>query len=83
MSQKEVTFINVTSEHALIRWLPINFENDQGLGYLRFSAGDIRYSSKFKKIIIEYQPLKMLKKTKSKVKEATYTLYVTNDSQKL
>lgn len=50
VSQKQVTFVKVESEHSIVRWLPIDYDNDRGLGYLKFSTGDLKYTSRFKEI---------------------------------
>jgi hypothetical protein len=36
ISQKETTFVKVESEHSIVRWLPIDYENERGLGYMKF-----------------------------------------------
>ena len=50
------------------------------MGYIKFSSGDLRYSSKFKEIALEYQPLQQSKPTKAKVKEIKYMLYISNET---
>jgi hypothetical protein len=67
VSQSQMTFIRVESEHSVVRWLPLNFETDEGTGYLKFAAGDLHYSSKFKNMRVEFQPLQTVKKSKSTV----------------
>lgn len=83
ISQSDVAFIKISSEHSVVRWLPINYESEEGLGYLRFSAGDLRYSSVFKKIRVEFQPLQWVKKTKSSVEKVEYKLYISNSSESI
>lgn len=57
VSQKQTTFVTIKSPHSIVKWLPIDYENERGLGYIRYSSGDLKYSSKFKEISIEYQAL--------------------------
>lgn len=83
VSESSITFLTVESPHAIVRWLPLNFETDEGTGYLKFSAGDLMYSSKFKNMQIEFQPVQSSKRTKSSVDTVKYTLYVSNDSDLL
>lgn len=78
-----MTFIRIKSSHAVIRWLPLNFQTDEGTGYNKFSSGDLLYSSKFKNIKVEFQPLQALKNTKSQVNHVEYVLFASNDSEAL
>lgn len=39
--------LQVSSPLALIRWLPINFEQEKGIGYYLYSAGSLKYDSAF------------------------------------
>jgi hypothetical protein len=43
----------------------------------------LRYSSKFKEISVEYQPLQQSKKTSSKVRDVEYKLYISNSSESI
>ena len=61
IAQNDVTFVRISSEHAVVRWLPLNFETDEGTGYLRFGTGDLRYNSQFKYVNVEYQPVQWVK----------------------
>jgi hypothetical protein len=54
ISQKETTFLKISAERAIIRWLPLDFENERGMGYIKYSKGDMKYSSIFKYINIEF-----------------------------
>lgn len=63
--------------------MPIDYEAERGLGYIKFSSGDLRYSSKFKELSVEYQPLKQLKQTKATIKEISYRLYVSNNTDEI
>ncbi len=83
ISQKDMTFVKISSEHAVVRWLPLNFETDEGVGYMRFSAGDMHYNSQFKYMNVQFQPLQWVKKTKSTVESIHYLLYISNDTDKL
>lgn len=83
VTQSEQTFIRVTAEDALVRWLPINYETDEGTGYVKFAAGDLKYSSQFKTIRISFQPLQSVKKTKSSIEQIKYFLYVSNNPESL
>lgn len=80
ISQKETTFVKIKSEHAIVKWLPIDYEFERGVGYMKFESGDLRYSSKFKEIAVEYQPLQLSKQLKATVKEVEYLLYISNSS---
>lgn len=83
ISQKETTFVKIKSSHAIVKWLPIDYEFERGVGYMKFESGDLRYSSKFKEIAVEYQPLQLSKQLKAKVKEVEYLLYISNSSQSI
>jgi hypothetical protein len=48
VSEKSTTFVKIHSTHSIVRWIPIDYEADRGLGYIKYSSGDLRYSSKFK-----------------------------------
>jgi len=53
------------------------------MGYLRYGIGDMKYTSGFKYINIEFQPLQMLKTYKNKANKllsAHYMLFVSNES---
>jgi hypothetical protein len=63
--------------------MPIDYETERGVGYIKFSSGDVRYSSKFKEVAVEYQPLQQSKPTKAKVKEIKYTLYISNQTESI
>lgn len=80
IAQKQTTFVKVNSAHSIVRWLPIDFDNQRGLGYMKYQSGDLKYSSKFKEISVQYQPLKELKATNGKIKEVEYYLYISNSS---
>ena len=80
MSQNEMTFINIQSKHSIVRWLPINFETDEGTGYNKFTSGELYYSSKFKKMTVHFQPIQPRKATKSSVNKTIYILYVSNST---
>lgn len=67
----------------MVRWLPIDTSVDEGTGYLKFKSGDFRYTSKFKNIYVEYQPIQTVKENKVKMKIVEYTLLISNDSDKL
>lgn len=81
--QSEQTFIRVSSDNALVRWLPINYETDEGTGYVKFAAGDLKYSSQFKSIRISFQPLQSIKSTKSQIEKVKYFLYISNNADSL
>lgn len=83
VSEKETTFVKIQSTHSIVRWIPIDYEADRGLGYLKYASGDLRYSSKFKEVVVEYQPLQQSKPTKSKVKDVKYSLYVSNVTESI
>lgn len=50
---------------------------------MKFSIGDLRYTSKFKYVSVEFQPLQNIRQTKSKIIEIEYTLLISNDSKQL
>jgi hypothetical protein len=52
ISEKETTFVKIRSPHSIVRWIPIDYEAERGLGYIKFGSGDLRYSSKFKEISV-------------------------------
>jgi len=81
--QNATTFVQINSEYSIVRWFPIDIESDQGTGYLKYKTGDLKYSSHFKFLNIEFQPLQALKKSKSKVKEIEYFLYFSNMTDKI
>ena len=83
ISQKETAFVKVRSSHAIVKWLPIDYEFERGLGYMKFDSGDLKYSSKFKEIAVEYQPLQLTKQLKGTVKDVEYLLYISNSSQSI
>lgn len=83
ISQKETTFVKVKSAHAIVKWLPIDYEFERGVGYMKFESGDLRYSSKFKEIAVEYQPLQLSKQLKATVKQVEYLLYISNSSSSI
>jgi len=46
---------------ALVRWLPINVEEERGIGYYLFGTGSLKYNSEFGKIDVLIEPLKKMK----------------------
>lgn len=50
---------------------------------MKFESGDLRYSSKFKEIAVEYQPLQLGKQLKASVKQVEYLLYISNSSSSI
>ena len=78
-----MTFVKISAEHSILRWLPLNFETDEGTGYLKNTIGDMFYSSDFKNVKIQFQPIQSVKKSQSKVSRIDYILYVSNSSEQL
>lgn len=73
----------VNSKFSVVRWLPIDTSVEEGTGYLKFKSGDLRYTSKFKHIYVEYQPIQTVKENKVMMKIVEYTLLISNNSDKL
>ncbi len=53
-------------------------EKEIGIGYMKYSIGDIRYETAFKKIKIYFDAIKNIKNTRTVVKEVIYTLFISN-----
>jgi hypothetical protein len=45
VSEYSTTFIRVESELAIIRWIPINTQDQTGMGYLSYEIGLMKYTS--------------------------------------
>lgn len=81
--QNETTFVQVKSEHSIVRWFPIDFETDQGTGYLKYETGDLKYTSHFKYLSIEFQPIQTLKPSKAKINDIEYVLFFSNSLEEI
>lgn len=51
-SDSSTTYVTIKSSFSTVRWLPIDLESDEGTGYMKFSKGDLKYTSKFKYIAV-------------------------------
>lgn len=40
-----VTFLRVSSQKSLVRWLPMDSKKEKGMGYLNYDIGTITYES--------------------------------------
>ena len=77
--------MRITSSLSLIRWMPINQQKEQGLGYYLYKAGTIKYDSVFRELKFKVEPLSAAKKskssklkTKTKIVDIVYNLYVSS-----
>lgn len=50
---------------------------------MKFSKGDLRYTSQFKYIAVEFQGLQNIKPTLSAIREIDYSILISNDSSQL
>lgn len=78
--------LRVTAPLALIRWLPVNQEEEKGLGYYLYKAGTLTYDSVFRELSFEVEPLKFTKKkvqTKTKIVNIKYNLYISSSQEDL
>ena len=72
--------LSVNSPLALIRWLPLSEADEKGMGYYLYSAGKLKYDSVFGQINFIVQPIQAnKKKSKTKVLDIKYNLYVSNN----
>jgi hypothetical protein len=83
ITEKETTFIQVDSPYSILSWIPIDYETDQGTGYMAYAKGDIKYESNFRSITILFQSLQKVKESTSKIQAIEYTLYLADDADKL
>lgn len=72
--------VRITSNLSLVRWLPINKQEETGLGYYLYKAGTLKYDSVFGNIEFSVQPLsRTSQKTKTKINDISYNLYISNN----
>jgi hypothetical protein len=82
-SDSSTTYVSIKSAFSTVRWLPIDLESDEGTGYMKFAKGDLKYTSKFKYVTVEFQGLQNVKPTKSVIREIDYSILIANDSSQL
>jgi hypothetical protein len=73
--------LSVNSELALIRWLPLNVDEERGIGYYLYNAGSLKYDARFGELAFTIEPLSLSKKiwvTHTKIKNIVYSLYISN-----
>lgn len=80
VSLSETTFLKIETTDALIKWIPIDFEKETGIGYFIYEVGDLKYTSRFKNIDIVFDSLKKLKNSKIKINSLSYSLYISADA---
>ena len=61
----------------LVRWLRVNEDTQEGVGYYIYSAGSFKYDSAFGVLEFYVDPLVTVKKTaKTKITQVNYHLYI-------
>ena len=78
--------VKVNAPLALIRWLPVNQDDEKGLGYYLYEAGSLKYDSVFREVSFIVEPLKLAKKnikTKTRIVDIRYNLYISNSEEDL
>lgn len=76
-------YLKVKAEKATMVWTPLNPEKERGVGYFKYSIGDIEYASKFNKIDFLLGSVFQQKETKTQVRSIRYILYISNDKDLL
>ena len=78
--------LNIKAKLALVRWLPVDQNDQKGIGYYLYEAGTMKYDSVFKEIHFIVEPLKLSKKntqTKTKIMDIKYNLYISTSEDEL
>ena len=73
------TFFRVTTPKAILRWFPMDVENQLGTGYLDYEVGHLLYAPAFKGIELTWRSLTPKKKNKNQLFSVNYTLFIAAD----
>ena len=80
IEESSTTLVKVQAENAVVRWLPVDYEAGLGLGYLKYVAGDLKYTSGFKALSVDFQTLQQRKSILSNNESISYTLFLSNST---
>lgn len=77
------TFFRVTAPKAIVRWFPMDVQNQLGTGYLDYEVGHLIYASALKGIELTWRSLTPKKKSKNQLVSVNYTLFIAADEESL
>lgn len=77
------TFFKVAALRAIVRWFPMDLERSIGTGYLDYQVGQLTYESSWRGLTIIWSSLKNKKKSSSIVNKIEYSLFVSQEEDKL
>jgi hypothetical protein len=77
------TFLKIKSDLSIMRWLPIDEITERGLGYFKYSVGDLSYSTDQDNIVIKWDSVKQNKETNTTVTSVSYKLFISDNMANL
>lgn len=78
VSRYSMILVQVTGNMSTVRWFPIRQDREQGVGYMVYDAGDIKYDSAFNRIDLTIEAVKKVQETKTIITNIKYTFFVSN-----
>ena len=76
-------YLRVKADMATMIWTPLVPAKERGVGYFKYSIGELEYESVFNNIKFKVGAVHTTKETNTTVKRIKYTLYISNSKEEL
>lgn len=63
--------------------MPIDYENEEGVGYFVYSAGSVSFESMITELLFTIKSLERVKESKTKVVKTNYIIYLSDSREDL
>lgn len=78
VESQEVLFLKVKLDFGSLLWMPLNEQKERGVGYYKYSIGNLAYTTGFNTIKFLIGGVFKAKETNTSVQSVKYNLHISN-----